>query len=427
MEAMSGIDQQYPYPCNMLFTYFFNPVYSIPGGRRYRETLQDVNKVPLHVSVDVGINESNVFADYIVPDVTYLEGHYGWLNPHAPALKFTGIRTPALEPLTGRTQDNRPFCLETFFIDLAEAAGLPGFGQHAIPSKHGKTLPLHSAEDFYVRGIANIATGNNIPQAQAAEVEFVERNYPVSACKGLLTDKEWLQTCYLLSRGGIFKKYEDVFDGENFTHGVKRVVLYNEELATTRNALTGALFPGSLTYLSPTDASGDAAAQAEKNYPFVLVSYKMSIHTQSRTIWHRTALELVPENEVLVNAIDADSYRLKTGDTVRLVSRSNPEGVVGKVKVTQLVRKGCVAISFHYGHTHLGASELAVKDAETVFLGQKAVANKDRMKANPALGTGVNPNMLSDLDPKLGNTPVVETLSGIPDFSGTRVKLIKIG
>ena len=31
VEAMSGIDQQYPYPCKILFTYFFNPIYSIPG------------------------------------------------------------------------------------------------------------------------------------------------------------------------------------------------------------------------------------------------------------------------------------------------------------------------------------------------------------------------------------------------------------
>jgi tetrathionate reductase subunit A len=288
-------------------------------------------------------------------------------------------------------------------------------------------LPLHRAEDFYVRAIGNLAVGNKIPEAQAEEIRFVERNYPVAAFKGLLNEKEWSQTCYLLSRGGIFKKYEDVFDGENFKHGVQKVLLYNEELAGTRNALTGALFPGSLTYLSPTATSGKAAEQTQRDFPFALVSYKMNLHTQSRTTWHQWAMEVVPENTVMVNQADADACGVKTGDKVRLVSRSNPEGVVGKAQVTQLVRKGCVAISFHYGHTQLGASALTVKDAETVFLGKKTVASGNRLHANPALGTGVNPNTLSDLAPDLANTPVVETLSGIPDFSSTRVRLIKVG
>lgn len=427
VEAMSGIDEKYPYQCNILFTYFFNPVYSIPGGHRYKETLQDGSKVPLHVSIDVGVNESNVYADYIVPDVTYLEGHYGWLNPHAPSLKFTGVRTPAVEPLTGKTKDNRPFCLETFFIDLAEAASLPGFGQQAIPHQDGKLLPLHCGEDFYLRGIGNLAIANKIPEAGAEDLRFVEQNYPVAAFKNRLDDKEWAQTSYLLARGGMFKQYEDVFDGENFKHGIKKVVLYNEDLASTRNALTGAFFPGSLTYLSPTDVLGKESAQLHPEYPFILVSYKMNIHTQSRTSWHRTALEIVPENAVHINKADADALGLQTGNRVRLMSRSNPAGVVGKVEVTQLVRRGCVAVSFHYGHTQLGASELAVKAAESVFLGKKAVANGDRVRADPALGSGINPNMLSDLDPALANTPMVEPLSGIPDFSSTRVKLVKIG
>lgn len=138
VETLSGIDQQYPYPCKILFTYFFNPVYSIPGGYRYKETLKSTDKVPLHVSIDIAINESNIYADYIVPDISYSEGHYGFLTPHAPALKFTGVRTPTIEPLTGRTTDGRPFGEETFLIDLARAAGLPGFGENALTGKDGK-------------------------------------------------------------------------------------------------------------------------------------------------------------------------------------------------------------------------------------------------------------------------------------------------
>ncbi len=39
VEALAGIDEAYPYPCTALFLYFFNPVYSVPGGFRFKETL----------------------------------------------------------------------------------------------------------------------------------------------------------------------------------------------------------------------------------------------------------------------------------------------------------------------------------------------------------------------------------------------------
>ncbi|MDH5297448.1 MAG: molybdopterin-dependent oxidoreductase [Desulfobulbaceae bacterium] len=426
VETLSGIDERYPYPCGALFTYFYNPVYSTPGGNRYIETLRDPARVPLHVSIDTSVNESNLYADYIVPDVTYLEGHYGWLNPHAPALRFTGLRTPAMEPLTCRTADGRPFCLETFLIDLAEKLELPGFGEGAITDRDGGRHALHRAEDFYLRGYANIAAEAQVPVATATELAFVERNYPVSRFKEILNPEQWRQTCHALARGGIFSDYQSVFEGERFLHGIKRTVLYNEELATSRNTLTGERFPGTLCYLPPMDASGAVLAEKDRAYPFTVVTHKMNVHTQSRTSCHRWAMEIFPENFVVVNEGDAARMGLRDGDRVRLRSASNPEGVEGKAKVSRLIRPGCVAISFHYGHSQLGASPLAVKDAEQVFLGGAAVAKAGGMKGDPRLGRGLNPNLLSRLDERLANTPLVDMVGGIPDFSSTRVQLVKL-
>ncbi len=39
----------------------------------------------------------------------------------------------------------------------------------------------------------------------------------------------------------------------------------------------------------------------------------------------------------------------------------------------------------------------------------------------------MNPNMVSRLDEALGNTPMVDLIGGIPDFSSTRVKLVRVG
>ena len=427
VETMSGIDQQYPYACKILFTYFFNPVYSIPGGYRYKETLKSFDKVPLHVSIDIAINESNLFADYIVPDVTYSEGHYGFPTPHAPALKFTGVRTPTIEPLTGKTADGRAFCEETFLIDLARAAGLPGFGENAIKGKDGKGYPLINGEDFYLRGIANLAMAVKVPQASTEEVAFVEQNYPVAKFKNKLTPGEWKQTCYVLARGGVFdKSYDDVFDGEKHKFGLKRVVLYNEELATTKNSITGEFFPGTLKYVQPQTPTGTNIEEADKDYPFTVISHKMNLHAQSRTVLHDWSMEVFPENFVVINGKDAKKFRLTNGAKVRLISRSNPKGVIGKLKVSKLVRPGCLGVSFHYGHTQLGASRLPVNKAEDVFLGGKNVTDKDGLVPNPRNGAGINPNDLSRLDEKFANTPMIDPVGGIPDFSSTRVKIVKI-
>ncbi len=425
VESLSGIDAKYPYSCKVLFTYFYNPLYSTPGGYRFKETLQGHDKVPLHVSIDTCINESNLYADYIIPDVTYAEGHYGWLTPHAPALKFTGIRSPCIQPLTGSTQDDRPFCLETFLIDLAEHMGLPGFGNEAILDTGGMAYPLHRAEDFYLRGFANIAHGAKVPPASGSEVEYVEANYPVARFKGILSPSQWRQTCYILARGGVFHTYPEVFSGDQFESGLRRIVLYNEELATTINSLSGDFFQGSLSYQPPRDAAGQVVAEQDSAYPFALITHKMNLHSQSRTTSHRYTMEIFPENYVVMHFLDAQDLEFKDLDMVRISSRSNTTGISGKVKTTSLIRRGCVSISAHYGHSQLGASALPVTGADTVFLGGKGIGNEEGLFGDPKRGTGINPNLVSRLDEHLGYTPLLDLTGGIPDFSTTRVTITR--
>lgn len=425
VEALNGIDQGYPYQCQTLMTYFYNPVYSTPGGYRYIETLKSAEKVPLHISIDIGINESNVYADYIVPDVTYLEGQYGWLNPHAPALRFTGIRIPAIEALTDKTDDNRPYSLETFLIDLAISLNMPGFGENAIQDQNGSTYPLYCAEDFYLRAYANIAAAAKLPIATKKDIEFVEKNYPLAQYKDMVSEPEWQQLCYMLARGGVFQPYDSVFDNDTFKHGIERVVLYNEKLATTKNSLTGEQYSGTLQYLTPQDSKGDDLAEKDKGFPFLVVTHKMHVHTQSRTTWHKYTMELFPTNYVQINRADGEKLGLKDGDSILLHSASNKNGISGLVELVETVRPGCLAISFHYGHSQLGASPLQIDGGENVFLGGKEVYQNGKMIAQPTLGAGTNPNMVGRLDEHLANTPLVDVLAGIPDFSSTRVQVTK--
>jgi tetrathionate reductase subunit A len=136
-------------------------------------------------------------------------------------------------------------------------------------------------------------------------------------------------------------------------------------------------------------------------------------------------MAIVPDNAVEMHPDDAAGLGLAQGDRVRLASASNPEGVAGRLELTRMVRPGCVAVSFHFGHTQFGGTALAVKDAATVFLGGSAVADGDRLVPRQAYRAGINPNDVARLDPALGNTPLTDAVAGIPDFSSTRVRVVK--
>ncbi|GAB6075477.1 4Fe-4S dicluster domain-containing protein [Desulfurobacterium crinifex] len=427
VSAISGIDQKYPYPIKVLITYFSNIVYSMPGGRRFIETLKDHDKVPLHISIDTTINESNIYADYIVPDITYLEGHYGFLTPHAPGCWFTAVRTPILEPMTGRTEDGRPFCMETFLIDVARYLNLPGYGEKAIPGKDGKLYPLIKPEDYYLRGIANLASNAKVKDAPEEEIEYIERNYPVSKHKDILSEKEWRKVCTVLARGGVFKPTDKVFDENgNFIFGIPRICIWNEKLGTSKNSLTGERFWGTVKYQPSTDYFGIPIEELDRNYPFTIITYKSALHTQSRTICYKQALIYESDFSLKVNPEDAERFGLKDGDRVKIYSRSYPEGLITTVKVTNLVRPGTVAYSHHFGHWQHGASPISVVDGEDVFLGGRKVVKGDRIIPDPKRGIGITPNKLTRLDEKMHNLPLVEPLGGIPDFSSTRVRIEKV-
>jgi tetrathionate reductase subunit A len=224
-----------------------------------------------------------------------------------------------------------------------------------------------------------------------------------------------------------FKPYDALFQGEIFTKGLPEIHIYNEALAKSRNSLTGQRFSGTPAWVAPADASDRVMDTLENEYPYSVVTYKNRLHTQSRSLWSTYAMEIESHNQVEINTRDCQSMGLAAGETVRLTSASNTHGITCQVKPTGLVRHGCVAISFHFGHSQFGGSPLTVKSGETVFLGGHAVIKDDGgLIVDEKLRAGLNFNDVALLDERLGKTPMVDLVGGIPDFSSTRVKIVKI-
>jgi anaerobic selenocysteine-containing dehydrogenase len=107
-----------PYPLEALLLYRANPLHDAPQPQVWREAL---DQVPLIVSFDPFIEEAGVYADYILPDHTFLER---WIAaPLYPSLGYPmlAVGQPAVEPL----YDTRAFGDQ--LIQLAhQVGGAPG-------------------------------------------------------------------------------------------------------------------------------------------------------------------------------------------------------------------------------------------------------------------------------------------------------------
>jgi tetrathionate reductase subunit A len=136
-------------------------------------------------------------------------------------------------------------------------------------------------------------------------------------------------------------------------------------------------------------------------------------------------MEITGENRVEMNTNDMKRLGIETGDRVSLISPNRPEGIAGLVQETSLVRPGCVAVSFHFGHSQFGGSSLTVKNGASVFMGGASVFKGDTLIPEPRFTKGLNSNDIALLDENLNRTPMVDLVGGIPDFSSTRIKVVK--
>ncbi len=446
-EALAAIDTGYPYGAKALITYYVNPIMSIPGGDRYVETFKDPEKLPLHIAIDTTISESSIYADYIVPDATFMEGHYGIMAQQTGACTaaHAAMRSPAIEPLTGRTPDDRPMILETFLIDVAERLEMPGYGDEGIQGTgdyEGRSFPLHRAEDYHLRAIANCAINAGTPPASDEELAWVEENYPVAAYRNILTDDEWRRSAYLLARGGYFEPPESAWDEqEHHTGGITvdpaaPLQVWHEVLATTREPMTGRLFPGTATYRPPEDGSGRVLQDLDADYPFQVVTFRLSTRTKARTAYDYWAHEVHRFNQVEMNPGDAAELDIRDGDRVRIFSPSGE--AEGYAKLSARVRPGVIAGTHHFGHTQQGTSPWRIENAGEAVTGgrfvsrtlhglDRPIAEGNTVTPDPRrASSGYNVNLAMRRNDDLAGTPLVDNAGGGTVFLDTRVRVEKL-
>ena len=80
-------------------THMDNPVYRGPQSKFISQVLQDENRIPFHVSIDPFLNESNLYADLLLPEATYLERWDLLSPPPMERVPFIALRQPVSRPM----------------------------------------------------------------------------------------------------------------------------------------------------------------------------------------------------------------------------------------------------------------------------------------------------------------------------------------
>jgi tetrathionate reductase subunit A len=491
-EIFAGIYQQYPYGAKIVLQHMANPAWSPPaiGGAddpqlSWMQLIRDTTKVPLYIVTDIVIAESSAYADYIVPDTTYLEG---WgMPPGYPTYptKAQGVRRPVIAPLTGRTASGAPMCMEQFTIDVAKTVGLPGFGSHAFMDGSA----LNEREDYYLKMVANIAHdpeflrvgSHGLESAGAVPEGSAEDRASMAplrrAHSQALRPADWDKAAYVLARGGRFEDYlvgylpnpatidrlRDLTVGqilrtgvEGWAHTSEQVTptevqqmfqtqlqqlarapveplwttyrygtlgqpcqIYNAVVATTHNALTGALFPGGPQYapLQTMDGRRLDVLDPVREYPLVLSTHKQPIHSKSRTIADPWLVELMPEAFIDMNPVDAQRFGLVAGDQVRVISRTYSKGMVGRLRLLPGIRPGVITFPAAFGHWQYGSGSWTI--------------NGQHFRGDAGRNAPVRLNAVMRLDPSLAapdgwTIGLEDPIGGGAAYYETRVKVVKV-
>ncbi|MBI4963760.1 MAG: molybdopterin-dependent oxidoreductase [Desulfomonile tiedjei] len=436
-EIIPSIGDAYPYPVKALFLYMGAPTYSLPAGDTNIKILCDTAKVPLFVTNDILIGSTSMYADYVFPDLSFLERwEFQGSHPCVPN-KVQPVRQPAMAPIPENCTvygQSVPMSFEAMILAIAERLELPGFGADAF----GKGLDLKHPDDFYIRALANLAFGEKpdgseaVPDTDENEMKIfreARRYLPTGVFeetrwKKIAGEKLWPKVVYVLNRGGRFEDWAKGYKGDRVAHPYGALLnLYQEKTASTIHAGTGKKNAGYATFVPIRDYLGREPNELRKGHDLALITHRTISQCKSRTVVDQWLTPIMPENGVLLNPEDAKRLGLKQDQPVKIVSASNPSGewdlgagnkkpMIGKVVLTHTVRPGVVSFALGFGHWATGAADVTI-DGKVI-------------RRDPRRAAGIHANAAMWIDPALKNTCMVDPVGGSVSFYDTTVKLIPV-
>lgn len=427
-EVIPSAAEGYPYSLNALFIYRMNPILTFPAGDMTRQTLTDPKRIPLLVASDIVLGESTSCADFVLPDLSYLE-RWGrkTITPSFP-LKVTHF----IQPVTRVYPEPRD--IQEVFIEILKKMGLPGVGEKSFADGSS----LNRVEDFYLKMITNIAYDQTpVPSATTEELKvFTESRqkalghfFDEQSWRQSVKPEEWAKVVYILNRGGRFEAPGTEYVGPLLKYRLNgQALFYDEKVASSKHSYTGQYFDG-----LPKFETVQTYDQQElrQNQPLQFLNWKARNIATHRTISNAWLREIKPENFLWINPLDAERRGLKDGDQVKI--KSDFIEVSGHIMVTEGIRPGTVGTAYNYGNTAYGAQPVIIDGKSTPVLKDYNhtpfhVRKPLQQKTGYALGrdTGFSANGLLVMDPKLKNTSLIDPIGGGVASLDTKVEITRL-
>lgn len=353
-----------PYKANAIFSYYTNPLFSVPDVTRMYKAFKEV---PFIVDFTPFMSESAEYADIILPDHTYLER---WLDdgiyPTA-GYAVVGLRQPVVKPLYDTMNSG-----EVIF-KIARAMG----------GSMSQSFPWNDFEDylkFKYEGLFKAKRGSIVTNTFEEFWEEFKR-------QGVWSDGPHKFYDYKSFASGTPSKRFEFVSG-NLKNTFKKLNMTENDIEALKITAKGekVYMPH---YETPRYA-GD-----EKTYPFLLNTYKLMTHAEGRgsnVPWLQEISGVHTgvkwDSWVEINPLAGRQLGIKDSDEVWV------ESIVGKIKTRAKLYEGAqydvVNMPFEQGHKAYGRWA------------------KDR---------GANPNWI------LVNE--TDHLGGLAAFFSTRVKIYK--
>ena len=331
-------------------SYYDNPVYSYPSSHVWEAMLKDESLVPFFMSFSCFMSETTSMADLIIPDTTYLERHDPESMPSGlyPCLS---IRQPVVAPLGG-TQEWRQTAIDVINkVDPDGSLGIKQYFAFANPEEwmrgHFDNIPglkedggwdhLKKVGVWPVYGKVSKDNAKILDEA-GAEVPV---DYGLYEAEIPAAD---MATAVVEADGRVTKDGATIgvsINGKNyvgFGTPSHKIELYKESWREYG--------------FNPLPTYKRLPSRDKKPEEMILTTFKVNVHTQSRTASVKTLAELYHKNPAWISPVRAAALGIGDGDLVRITS---PLGhIVTRAHLTEGIHPEVVAVSTACGHSAYG-------------------------------------------------------------------------
>ncbi|MEW6007458.1 MAG: molybdopterin-dependent oxidoreductase, partial [bacterium] len=304
--------------------YYYNPLYCNPDSATWEALFKDSEKIPFLVAIDAFISESSALADLILPDATYLERHDPEGKPSS-LLPWVGIRQPVVRPL-GEAREVREILQELAHkIDPDGSLGIKQYFEYG------------TTEDFMRKRM------DTIPGLkEAGGYDFLKKHglFP-------LYDKD--------AKPGFETYKEKGFSSSDDKAEDKKIHLYVHKWEEY------GFKP--LPYYWPIPEHREIIGN--RSDKLILTTFKVNVHTQSRTSACKWLSEIQHANPMWINPKTAERLGINDGELVRITSKIGY--LVTRAQITEGIHPKVVAISTSSGHWQYGSVSQAKKNKKNEF------------------------------------------------------------